>query len=924
MTSENSQIQTLIRQIDEVLSKTNPRLPWVMSNDAVQQRQVLEQTRNYLLESLQQSKTPEAPPTMPLASEQSSQSVAAVELSAQQALQAVVQEMNLLRTNMLQPLRSDMEVLRLQREALLQEVRQLEMQRQQYQMSQQNSQYITEFLQAAMAQMQENLSGQMAQMLATLSAQPNSQRLEGTSAQRALGASGGSLGPVERLEQLQMVQAQSDQLLMRLDTTLRVVFESLQRNLQSYGDSLEEGLGRMHDMGQQGEAVFGAFVTRLAQILGREASSFLQTPVTDASWVADRPSLPSQEAAEQPDAQISRLLEELNALDQSAVSQPAAGEPVPFNLSQLPPELAPEEELENLEQLDRELSQLDLSAIPGDLQVIHEEELLDDDQVFPFPPLDEAALNPNYPISIEVSSIPMADSPPTDADLESALDLLNQITTETSDRAIEDNQESEGTPAETASSLEPPQTNLVSTPEALYGDEFYQSLFGDNEANAEPSPGSHSITEASPPDLSQSGLSQSDLSQSDLSQSGLSQSGLSQPEAESPPPIVDAEDTIGSDLFAGLAEAPEAEWSQDSEILPIIEPAATDLPQSVENLLLQPPAAVPAPDSFSLDDFFAEPEPEPEPAASQPIDTITSLIELIPSESELEPTSSTVSQADRVTHKEAGGEVNEEYEPALPGEDLLAPEQATVPIANFQLPAETLQQLTQDLSNLEDRSNEPLSVAESEWTLADWAELQSNPAPAADSEFGWEDEGSALSPTSDASLDDCSLEDLLFTDDFAGSAPQRSAPGSKEEMVEAETTSATGTPPPASESKFAAANELLESTIEDWFATVDTEPTVTPEAPKQAESQSQSATNDASLFDWGGDSDAAETDANAFTLEGLDSLFEGVPPTEPTPRPHLSGTDTQTITINDVFGDVDSSDEASDQPPPSESAKKKE
>ncbi|PSB55654.1 hypothetical protein C7B61_21140, partial [filamentous cyanobacterium CCP1] len=40
VTSETPQIQTLIHQIDEVLSRTSPRLPWVMSSDAAQQRQV--------------------------------------------------------------------------------------------------------------------------------------------------------------------------------------------------------------------------------------------------------------------------------------------------------------------------------------------------------------------------------------------------------------------------------------------------------------------------------------------------------------------------------------------------------------------------------------------------------------------------------------------------------------------------------------------------------------------------------------------------------------------------------------------------------------------------------------------------------------------------------------------------------------------
>ncbi|HEY9664676.1 MAG TPA: hypothetical protein V6C65_40050, partial [Allocoleopsis sp.] len=286
MTSDPSQIQSLIKEIDEVLSKTTPRLPWVMSSDAAQQRQVLEQTRNYLLQSLQQAQTavppasnPANPTINPVDQSLAPASAAAVtEASAQQVLQAVVQEMNYLRSNMLQPMRSDVDALRLQREALTQEIRQLEMQRQQYQLPQ-NPQAITEFLRATMAQMQENLAGQMAQMMATLMPQaPEAQRLAGGVPPLSLEGDPNlaALTPAERLQYMQRLQSQSDQLMLRLDATLRVVFESLQNNLTSYRDALEEGLGRMHETGQQGEAVFGAFVTRLAQMMGREASPFIQ------------------------------------------------------------------------------------------------------------------------------------------------------------------------------------------------------------------------------------------------------------------------------------------------------------------------------------------------------------------------------------------------------------------------------------------------------------------------------------------------------------------------------------------------------------------------------------------------------------------------------------------------------------------------
>jgi len=77
-----------------------------------------------------------------------------------------------LRVNMLQPMRSDVNLLRQQREALTQEIRQLEAQRQQYILPQQgNPQLLMEFLQSAMGQMQENLRGQVTQMIASLASE---------------------------------------------------------------------------------------------------------------------------------------------------------------------------------------------------------------------------------------------------------------------------------------------------------------------------------------------------------------------------------------------------------------------------------------------------------------------------------------------------------------------------------------------------------------------------------------------------------------------------------------------------------------------------------------------------------------------------------------------------------------------------------
>ena len=162
MTPQTVQIQELIRQIDEALRKSIPRFPWLQSAEADQQRQVLQQTRSYLVVLQQQAREAENRPlTGSAPGAMTGQSVE----TAQQVLQAVLQEMNYLRTNMLQPLRLDIDALQQRRSALAQEVQQLEAQRQQS-LPAANPQFVSEFLQSSMQQLQENLTGQVANMLA--------------------------------------------------------------------------------------------------------------------------------------------------------------------------------------------------------------------------------------------------------------------------------------------------------------------------------------------------------------------------------------------------------------------------------------------------------------------------------------------------------------------------------------------------------------------------------------------------------------------------------------------------------------------------------------------------------------------------------------------------------------------------------------
>ncbi|MBD2019780.1 hypothetical protein H6F43_06210 [Leptolyngbya sp. FACHB-36] len=285
MTFPKDQIQALIAEIDGVLQKTTPRLPWVMSGEATQQRRVLERVRNYLVAQqrrmvVENSGQPRPDllahdvqyPTAQSPYLSAAQDYGSSETNAQQMLQAVVQEMGYLRSGVMQPLVAELDALRHQKDTLLQEIRQLEGQRQSYVAAAQlpnQQQMIAEFLQVLMSRLQESLPQQMAQSLQ--------------------GVSNPSLPYSDRLAELPAAIEQpysdsvtntslssSDQLVVNLDGTLRIVFEALQRDIKAYQESLAQGLDRMHSLGLQGEMMFSALINHLAQAAGREASSYLQ------------------------------------------------------------------------------------------------------------------------------------------------------------------------------------------------------------------------------------------------------------------------------------------------------------------------------------------------------------------------------------------------------------------------------------------------------------------------------------------------------------------------------------------------------------------------------------------------------------------------------------------------------------------------
>ncbi|WP_155523694.1 hypothetical protein [Nodosilinea nodulosa] len=269
---QQDELEALVAEIDSILGEAAPRLPWVMSNDA-NQRQLLARARAYLAEvKAGGSEAPPAPGGLP------NDPTAA---AASQVLKALLQEMQYLRGQTMQildPLRNEVATLRQQRELLLQEVQQLQQQRSQIDQ------------QAALHQLPPSWEAALQQMAhqleAHLSTQVNQsvQRLEAATANAYVLTQGSEadgdaadLTPAQRLEFLKQIQAQSDQVMLGLDQSLRSVFDTLKQSIYSYQNSLNQGLNQMHTLGQQGELMFSALVNHLGQQINQETLAYLES-----------------------------------------------------------------------------------------------------------------------------------------------------------------------------------------------------------------------------------------------------------------------------------------------------------------------------------------------------------------------------------------------------------------------------------------------------------------------------------------------------------------------------------------------------------------------------------------------------------------------------------------------------------------------
>ncbi|RAM51991.1 MAG: hypothetical protein C6Y22_08720 [Hapalosiphonaceae cyanobacterium JJU2] len=280
MTSRTTEIQTLIADIDNLLS--NKRFSRFLASEKEQPRQLLERIRNFLVSCAetelngipyQQQPIPQSSPLLTKFIHQNNYSV---EPQPNQSSQDQGSESHPL-SSLLAPLQAELKTLLQERANLVQEIKELEQRRlQNFSLAQQlanQEQLIADFLQV----LTNRLGGDVQPKISTnaikatqetplaLGAAGSSTSMSNDNTQQLAFSASPLLESQDQLEQLTRLASELDQKLLALDGTVNVVFEALQRNIHTYHESLSQALARMYSQGLQGEQIFGNLINSLAQ-----------------------------------------------------------------------------------------------------------------------------------------------------------------------------------------------------------------------------------------------------------------------------------------------------------------------------------------------------------------------------------------------------------------------------------------------------------------------------------------------------------------------------------------------------------------------------------------------------------------------------------------------------------------------------------
>ncbi|MBD2497807.1 hypothetical protein [Nostoc sp. FACHB-280] len=306
MTSRADEIQKLIADIDNLLTNNGKRLPKLLSGQAPEAREVLERVRNFLVNL---PATEAFYGNIPQTTGQVQQSSLLAKFAEQVNYQSsgelypsesadnsgLSSQLKSDLATLIQPLQAELTALLQERSTLMQEIRQLEQKRlQNYSLSQQlanQEQIIGEFLQVLMSRLVPTIAPHINStpahdFRAASPSQHNSIELNSA-------ASAPTLDSSAQLEQLNQFAKKLDQRLLSLDGTVNVVFDALQRNINTYQESLSQALARMHSTGLQSEQLLVSFLNNWTQQLQQQINNLPATAVVKETSAAARSPFPT-------------------------------------------------------------------------------------------------------------------------------------------------------------------------------------------------------------------------------------------------------------------------------------------------------------------------------------------------------------------------------------------------------------------------------------------------------------------------------------------------------------------------------------------------------------------------------------------------------------------------------------------------------
>ncbi|UKO97126.1 hypothetical protein [Nostoc sp. UHCC 0870] len=305
MTFRNDEIQKLIADIDNLLNSNSTRLSRLLSSQAQEPKEVLERTRNFLIQLQEPEKLEHSQQNLSGGQSQKSSllekfidqgqnqatspQISTHQESTQELTHSLTEQIKNELSACIQPLQGEITALLQERTVLAQEIRQLEQRRlHNYSLSQQlanQEQIITEFLQVLMSRLAPALMPKMAEARVNYSSDVNNNHhsnLEATDA-----SSQPFWESSEKTERLTQLAQELDQRLLSLDGTVNVVFDSLQRNVNTYHESLSQSLVRMHSKGLQGEQLLVSLLDNLTQHIQQNLSnSSVPTPKLENQTLA--------------------------------------------------------------------------------------------------------------------------------------------------------------------------------------------------------------------------------------------------------------------------------------------------------------------------------------------------------------------------------------------------------------------------------------------------------------------------------------------------------------------------------------------------------------------------------------------------------------------------------------------------------------